>query len=384
MPIKHKINPNAMQVIDRLHKAGYEAYLVGGAVRDLLLEIDPKDYDLATNATPEEVKAVFGRRSRLIGRRFRLAHVYVRRDLFEVSTFRRTPNEEERKIRETDDGKMVWSDNEYGTLEEDAFRRDFTVNALYYDPFNASHEVTDLVGGVADIENRKVRTIGDPRTRMIEDPVRMLRACKLAGQYGFEIGDELAAVIAEESHTFALTSVARRLEELFKIFHKACCSPTLEACEKFGLLPHFLPEIAKAWEDPELRKRGLAMLAARDSLLAKGEVYPSRVTGIAALLVPLYQARKGCEAPNQIWRNCTGIDADLHSWIRDMVEPYKVPRHIVAKTRETMLLLPKMCGGDRRRVKRHREFARARDTFNTLREAAGRIELMPHPEQDDQ
>ncbi|MFT5127776.1 MAG: poly(A) polymerase [Rhodothermales bacterium] len=375
MPIKHKINPNALQVIDQLHKAGYEAYLVGGAVRDLLLGIDPKDYDLATSATPEEVKTVFGRRSRLIGRRFRLAHVYVRRDLFEVSTFRRTPNEKERKIRETDDGLMVWSDNEYGTLEEDAFRRDFTANALYYDPFNTSHEVTDLVGGVADIENCKVRTIGDPRTRMVEDPVRMLRACKLAGQYGFEISDELATVIAEESPSFSLTSVARRLEELFKIFHKACCAPTLEACDKFGLLPHFLPEIAKGWEDPTLRQRGLDMLAARDRLLAKGDIYPSRVTGLAALLVPLFQARKGTEA-NQLWRNSTGVDAELHGWIREMFAPYNVPRHIIAKTRETMLLLPKMCGPDRRKARRHREFARARDAFRTMSEAVGQIELV--------
>ena len=375
MPIKHKINPNALKVIDPLHKAGYEAYLVGGAVRDLLLEIDPKDYDLATNATPEEVKEVFGRRSRLIGRRFRLAHVYVRRDLFEVSTFRRTPSKEERKSRETDEGLMVWRDNEYGSLEEDAFRRDFTVNALYYDPFKTSHEVTDFVGGVADIENRKVRTIGDPRTRMIEDPVRMLRACKLVGQYGFEIGDDLATVIAEESPSFALTSVARRLEELFKIFHKACCARTLAACDQFGLLPHFLPEIAKAWEDPVLKERGLALLAARDRLLAKGDIYPSRVTGIATLLLPLFQARQGCQEANQLWENSSGIDADMQNWIRDMVEPYKVPRHIVAKTRETMLLLPKLCSQDRRRVRRHREFARARDTFNTLREAVGEISV---------
>lgn len=379
MPIKHKINPNALQVIEQLHDAGYEAYLVGGAVRDLLLEIDPKDYDLATDATPEQVKAVFGRRSRIIGRRFRLAHVYVRRDLFEVSTFRRTPSEEERKSREDDDGLMVWRDNEFGTLEEDAFRRDFTVNALYYDPFNTSHEVTDLVGGVADIEEGRVQTIGDPRTRMIEDPVRMLRACKLVGQYGFSIGDDLAEVIREEAPTFSLTSIARRLEELFKIFHKPCCATTLAACDDYGLLPHFLPRIAEAWEDEAVRERSLALLAARDRLLGSGDIYPSRVTGIATLLLPLFQQLKACPEPNVLWRNKTGIDAEMHSWIRDMVDPYKVPRHIVAKTRETMLLLPKMCGRDRRRARRHREFKRARDTFETLREAVGHIELLPPP-----
>jgi hypothetical protein len=109
--------------------------------------------------------------------------------------------------------------------------------------------------------------------------------------------------------------------------------------------------------------------------LAKGDIYPSRVTGIATLLLPLFQARQGCQEANQLWENSSGIDADMQNWIRDMVEPYKVPRHIVAKTRETMLLLPKLCSQDRRRVRRHREFARARDTFNTLREAVGEISV---------
>ena len=132
MPIKHGISSNTLKIIRRLHDAGYDAYVVGGAVRDLLLDIDPKDYDLSTNATPEQVKEVFGRKAMIIGRRFRLVHVRMGPELFEVSTFRREPTEEERKGRNEDSGLLVWRDNEFGTVEQDASRRDFTVNAIFY------------------------------------------------------------------------------------------------------------------------------------------------------------------------------------------------------------------------------------------------------------
>ena len=172
MPIREKIAKSAVRVITRLHDAGFEAFLVGGAVRDLILDIEPKDYDIATNATPEEIRGVFGRRSRIIGRRFRLAHVYMDRRVFEVSTFRREPTMEERKGRKTDDGLIVWRDNEFGTVEQDARRRDFTVNAIYYDPQNTAHQFTDFVDGLADMEAKLVRTIGKADIRMAEDPVR--------------------------------------------------------------------------------------------------------------------------------------------------------------------------------------------------------------------
>ena len=175
MPIKHKISNASCKVLRQLHEAGYEAYIVGGAVRDILLDIEPKDYDIATNATPEQVKSVFGRKARVIGRRFRLAHVFIDRTCFEVSTFRREPTLEERKGRKDDSGLMVWSDNVFGSLEEDAKRRDFTVNSIYYDPENAEHEFEDYVGGIDDLNNKVVRAIGDPFVRIQEDPIRMIR-----------------------------------------------------------------------------------------------------------------------------------------------------------------------------------------------------------------
>ncbi|MBQ2335250.1 MAG: polynucleotide adenylyltransferase PcnB, partial [Victivallales bacterium] len=174
-----KVNPSAVKVVSYLVQNGYEAYLVGGAVRDLLLGCEPKDYDITTNATPEEVRAIFGRRNcMVIGRRFRLAQVRIGGEEFEVSTFRRKPTQEERKGRYEDDGVMIWSDNEFGTLEDDVQRRDFTVNALYMD-LVGTRGIIDYTGGIQDLKDGIVRTVGDPEERFEEDPVRMLRALKL-------------------------------------------------------------------------------------------------------------------------------------------------------------------------------------------------------------
>ena len=185
-----EINRNATAIIAALHEAGFESYVVGGAVRDLLLGRNPKDFDISTSASPEEVRQVFGRRSvRIIGKRFRLAHVYMGRELFEVSTFRKTPENsgiEERNIRHPEllPEHLIVSDNAFGTAREDAWRRDFTVNALFYDPLKG--EILDYTGqGIADIEHRIVRAIGEPNLRFEEDPVRMLRALKLVAQYDF-------------------------------------------------------------------------------------------------------------------------------------------------------------------------------------------------------
>ena len=190
-----KVSPAAVQVVSRLVQNGYEAYLVGGAVRDLLLGCEPKDYDITTDATPEEVRTIFGRRNcMVIGRRFRLAQVRVGAEEFEVSTFRRKPTQEERKGRYEDHGVMIWSDNEFGTLEDDVQRRDFTVNALYMD-LVGTRGIIDYTGGIQDLKAGIVRTVGDPEERFEEDPVRMLRALKLVGQHGFKLEAATAAAL---------------------------------------------------------------------------------------------------------------------------------------------------------------------------------------------
>ena len=186
------VSVNARSVVTQLQKAGYETYIVGGAIRDMLLGRTPKDFDISTAATPEEIRQVFGRRSaRIIGKRFRLAHVYSGRELFEVATFRKAPGKKD--LAEHQNGgkddlpdNLIVSDNSFGTSKEDAARRDFTVNALFYDP--EKKEIKDFTGkGLDDMERGIVRAIGNPGLRFEEDPVRMLRALKLVGQYDFAL-----------------------------------------------------------------------------------------------------------------------------------------------------------------------------------------------------
>ena len=182
------ISDNAIKVLYRLHKAGYQAFLVGGGVRDLLLDLHPKDFDVATDAHPEEVRALF-RNCRLIGRRFRLAHVRFGREIIEVVTFRAAAVEEHQQREQADSGRIL-RDNVYGAIDEDIWRRDFTVNALYYNI--ADFTVWDYTSGMADVGARTLRLIGDPETRYREDPVRMLRAARFAAKLDFKIAPESA------------------------------------------------------------------------------------------------------------------------------------------------------------------------------------------------
>ena len=189
---REKVDPNAFDVLTKLKGAGFQALLVGGCVRDLLLGAVPKDFDVATSATPEQVRRLF-RRSRMVGRRFKIAHVRYGRNIIEVSTFRKAPDENEKANGQG----VILRDNVYGALDEDAFRRDFTVNALYYDPHE--EEILDYVGGIKDIQKRRLRLIGEARRRLAEDPVRLLRALRFKAKLGFDIDEaitEHAAAVA--------------------------------------------------------------------------------------------------------------------------------------------------------------------------------------------
>jgi poly(A) polymerase len=238
------ISPNALRVLYKLRDAGFEAYIVGGAVRDLLIGGHPKDFDVATNATPEQVRAQF-RNCRLIGRRFRLAHIMFGQEIIEVATFRASGDDDtavgDRQVHE--EGHLI-RDNVYGTLEEDAFRRDFTANALYYTIEDFS--VRDIVGGYADVQARILRLIGDPVTRYREDPVRMLRAVRLAAKLDFSIHDSAAAPIPELAGLLASASSARLFDECLKIFLAGSAEKSFLLLEGFGLLDVLFPDTAKA------------------------------------------------------------------------------------------------------------------------------------------
>lgn len=234
---RNAISRNAVNVVQRLQQAGYEAYVVGGCVRDLLLDLDPKDYDVATSATPEQVRAEF-RNARVIGRRFKLVHVHFGREIIEVATFRANHPEEDddedaSHLAARNESGRILRDNVYGTLDDDAQRRDFTINALYYDP--TSERILDHTHGVHDIRNRLIRLIGDPEQRYQEDPVRMLRAVRFAAKLDFEIERHSAEPIAELADLLDGIPSARLFDETLKLFLGGKAERTFELLLEYDL-----------------------------------------------------------------------------------------------------------------------------------------------------
>ena len=225
------ISENTLDILTTLNRAKFNAYLVGGGVRDLLLRHKPKDFDIATDAHPEQIKKLF-RNCRLIGRRFRLAHIFFRRHIIEVATFRAMPIEKD-KDSHTEHG-MIRRDNIYGNLEEDAFRRDFTINALYYDIKNFS--IIDFTGGYDDIKSKTIRLIGDPNTRYREDPVRILRAARFAAKLDFNIHPDTFAPISEHIDLLDHVSPSRLFEEVVKLFQSGYALKSFEKCQELNIV----------------------------------------------------------------------------------------------------------------------------------------------------
>jgi len=281
---RKNISRNALKVLYKLNDAGYAAYLVGGGVRDLLLERRPKDFDIATDATPEQVKRLF-RNCRLIGRRFRLAHVFFGRDIIEVATFR-GPNVEDAK---TSDQGMILRDNVYGTLEEDAWRRDFSINALYYNIDDFS--VVDYTGGVADIKAKNLRIIGDPEQRFREDPVRMLRAVRFASKLGFHIEKRCEKSIDKLGALLEDISSARLFDESTKLFLSGHGVESFYELRHYDLFYTLYPEIDERLDDhPEFEKFIEVAMRNSDRRIAKNRpVTPAFM--IAVLLWPEVKLR---------------------------------------------------------------------------------------------
>ena len=233
---KKFLDKDALKVVNTIHKAGFEVYLVGGCVRDLLLGLEPKDFDIATEAKPEQVHKLF-KRSRLIGRRFRLVHVmFSARKFIEVATFRSG------QVQTAKSGVIV-RDNSYGNLEDDVVRRDFNINALYYDIHK--HEVIDYVGGLKDLEAREIHIIGEAKLRFSEDPVRMIRAIRFGEKLSSELSDEVKNCILDQASLLSNISPARLYEECIKLFHNEYAFEVYEQLEKYGLLKHLFKQTHK-------------------------------------------------------------------------------------------------------------------------------------------
>lgn len=357
------ISPSALRVLYRLHESGFAAYLVGGAVRDLLLGEHPKDFDVATDATPEQVKQLF-RNCRLIGRRFRLAHVVYGREIIEVATFRAN-SDDGSGDRETDEEGRVLRDNVYGSIEDDAVRRDFTANALYY--AIADFSVRDYCGGFEDVRNRVLKLIGDPETRYREDPVRMLRAVRLAAKLGFTIDPGSADPIPRLAPLLREASSARLFEECLKLFLSGHAEAGFLGLEAHGLLSSLLPETAVALaanRSGALRRMLIAGLRATDARIAADEpVSPAFL--FALLLWPAYcrnlaqlqaQGMLAAEAERRAADRVT-----LHQ-----VDTVALPRRFSLPMQEIWLLQSRFSQRQRKRVVRLLAQPRFRAAFDFL------------------
>jgi poly(A) polymerase len=369
-PISRKdISPNALRVLYRLREGGFGAFLVGGAVRDLLVGGHPKDFDVATDATPEQVKALF-RNCRLIGRRFRLAHVVYGREIIEVATFRANVDDGSGD-RETHEGGRLLRDNVYGNIEEDAIRRDFTANALYYAIEDFS--VRDYTGGFDDVQAHLLRLIGDPETRYREDPVRMLRAVRLAAKLDFTIEPATAAPLPGLAPLLREAAPARLFEEALKLFLSGHAVASFERLEAHGLLGSLLPETAVALASNRsgaLRRMVIDALRSTDARVANDEpVSPAFL--FAVLLWPAYcrnlmglQAQ-GVHAAEAQRRAADRVTVHL-------LDTIALPRRFSLPMQEIWLLQSRFGQRQRKRVFRllaHPRFRAAFD-FLVLRQSA--------------
>jgi poly(A) polymerase len=288
---RRDVDPDALKVLYRLRQFEHIAYLVGGSVRDLLLGRRPKDFDIGTSAHPYQVKKLF-RNCWIIGRRFRLAHVKFGTKVIEVATFRRRVAAGEEVVQDgvpapdptTPEGELLMHrDNTFGTPEEDAFRRDFTINALFYDI--ATFSIIDYVGGLEDLREGVVRSIGDPAVRFQEDPVRMLRAVALASRLDFKIDPPVLDAIRDHRHEIARSSAARLLEEYYKILRAGNAEKTFRTLKEVGLLEPISAELHRGAADPLWRS-----LAELDAFRRRFESTPDTLTNallLGSLLVPL-------------------------------------------------------------------------------------------------
>jgi poly(A) polymerase len=377
-----EMDPDAIKVVLRLHAHGHQAYLVGGCVRDLLLKHKPKDFDVATSAHPNEVRAAF-RNCRLIGRRFRLAHVYFKGGkIIEVSTFRANPTELEPVPTPEEEGSengngsgddlLITHDNVFGTDQQDARRRDFTINGLFYDVTEG--RVIDYVRGRRDLDEQYIRTIGDPEIRMREDPVRILRAVRFASKLGFDIESRTYAAMEGAVEDLPRCAPARLLEETFRLIRGSVAAPSLKLLSALDALKILLPPV-----DAYLKQGGreaervfYSFAEALDKRVASGEPLDDAIL-LATLLMPISRA-----APPPVESSDPTVRPSVAQAIEDLlagfVQSARLPRRIAERCR-LLLMAQRTLSGERRRrgasFRRHPLFQEAMTVFELSVEATG-------------
>jgi len=348
-----------------LHKAGYQAFLVGGCVRDALIGLHPKDFDVATDATPEEVRALFGN-CRLIGRRFRLAHVRFGREIIETATFRAAANHKDDDVAHDQEGRII-RDNVYGTIDEDVWRRDFTCNALYYNI--ADFSIWDYVGGVADVDRRRLVLIGDPDSRLREDPVRMLRAVRFAAKLDFKI--DKSVVEAMHKNVGLLTNVpaARLFDEFLKLFQGGHAERTFELLWEHGLFDEMFPATARELEqDKEYAKFVQAALQSTDRRVDDGKsVTPMFLIGVF-FWAPVQRIAAIRRAEEKMTES-QSLSLASYEVSSEQQQRISLPRRFTGPMREMLALQPRfqmMTGKRAANLLEHRRFRAAYDFMMLL------------------
>ena len=353
-----KINKFAISIIEDLRKNNFQAYLVGGCVRDLLCGIEPKDFDIATNATPNEIKKIF-KASRIIGKRFKLVHIYNRSDLIEVATFRSGDDRTNDGSLITDQSGKILRDNIWGTLEQDTFRRDFTINALYYCPI--TKKIEDHNNGIKHIHEKIIVSIGDPKKRFEEDPVRSLRAIRFSNKLQFKIDKSIKEAIYKKGHLLSNISNARLFDEFCKIFLNGMAEKNFNKLSSFGLNKYLI--ITSPEKNEFTSRLIIEALRNTDNRLKNNQsVTPGFL--MAAVLWPeileksmkkgAINLRKFFRSMDQVLRKqqqITAIPRKFHSYIKDIwvlqlklhsrigKQPYKTLKHPRFRAAYDFLLL---------------------------------------------
>ncbi len=358
---KKNIEFNVMDILNRLRRAGFQAHLVGGCVRDILLGKKPKDFDIVTDARPQQIKRQF-RRCFLIGRRFRLAHVYISHDRFvEVATFRAAVDPEQVE------GGNFAANNVYGTIDEDAHRRDFTVNGLYYN--SADGSLIDYSGGLEDLKNKVIRSIGDPCKRLREDPVRIIRAARFCAQLGFTVSKNDLRAAHECAPLIVQSNAHRMLEELYKILRCGASAGTITKLDELKILGNWIPELAPA----KYRQALLSRLAAVDRRRQAGEEVPAAVL-LSALLYDLFDEALGER------RSYQDAFVTLHQRFTELATRLRIPKRewdAVCNMVARQSSFARTSGGAKargfeKRFVRNAHFPNAFSFFGILAEATGK------------
>lgn len=358
------VHQDAQRVISRLERHGFEAYLVGGCVRDLLLGRVPKDFDVATAAHPRQIKRLF-RNGRIIGRRFKLVHVVYNRHVIETATFRAKPDQED----EEDGDLLIREDNVFGTAAEDAARRDFTINGMFFDP--TRRRILDYVGGLEDIERRVLRTIGDPRVRMFEDPVRILRAIKFATRLGFRIDDDTWEAMCEATPELPRSAPPRVLEEILRLLRSGTALGAFKKLRACGALGVLLPSVERFLgprDDPDPEVRDRADLYWRLLEALDGEIHDRKKPSTALCIAVLFLHIVECES-DPTTRTLPGPPGDPFAVAGQVLEPIaaatRLSRRDHARTRRIIANQKRFTQAKSKRA-RTEKFLRSEDFDESL------------------